>query len=146
MIKRGNDLPDADHLMRQVSYSRQLRDAEENVVGFLPAAFDLREGEESLSVNWLEFHAGTHSANVANCKASLQTNRGGGKALFGVAEVGRTKMLAKHNQKPVRIVFAPSRSLPAHSAVYIAAPVPENVREALAHEFYLEHYGPQSEE
>jgi hypothetical protein len=140
VIKRGNALPDADHVMRHVSYSKQMRDAEDNVVGFLPAAFEHREGEASLSMNWLEFYEGAHSANVVACKASLKAIRGGGKALFGVAEVGKTKMIAKHNDKPVRIVFAPSSDLPSHSAVHIAMPVPATAQESLAHEFYQEHY------
>ena len=140
MIKRGNPLPDADHVMRHVPHSKQMRDADENVVGFLPAAFEHREGEAYLSMNWLEFYEGTHSANVAACKASLQAIRKGGKALFGVAEVGKTKIIAKHNNKPVRIVFAPSADLPSHCAVHIAIPVPDTVHEALAHEFYQEHY------
>lgn len=134
MIKRGNALPDADHLMRHVSHSKQMRDADDNVVGFLPAAFEHREGEPSLSMNWLEFYRGAHSANVAACKANLRASRGGGKAIFGVAEVGKTKIIAKHNNKPVRIVFAPSADLPSHCAVHIATPVPDTVHEALAHE------------
>lgn len=140
MIKRGNALPDADHVMRHVSYSKQLRDAQDNVVGFLPAAFEHREGEASLSMNWLEFYNSTYSANVAACRASLKASRGGRKALFGVAEVGKTKIIAKHNDKPVRIVFAPSPDLPSDSAVHIALPLPATSQEALAHEFYQEHY------
>lgn len=140
MIKRGNALPDADHVMRHVSYTKQMRDEDEKVVGFLPAAFEHRDGEASLSMNWLEFYEDTHSANVAACKASLKASRGGGKALFGVAEVGKTKIIAKHNNKPVRIVFAPSPDLPSHSAVHIVMPVPATAQEALAHEFYQEHY------
>ncbi len=142
MIKRGNALPDADHVMRHVSHSKQMRDANDNVVGFLPAAFEHREGEASLSMMWLEFYGGTHPENVAACKASLLASRRGGKALFGVAEVSKTKIIAKHNNKPVRIVFAPSADLPSHSAVHIATPVPDIVHEALAHEFYQEYYRP----
>ena len=53
MQARVRNLPDEHHVIRNVSWRRLRRDEDDNVLGFLPQAFQLRADEEYLSVNWL---------------------------------------------------------------------------------------------
>ncbi len=140
-VKRHYSLPDADHVMRYVPRKLQELDDDGNVVGFYPGAFAHRDGEEYLSVNWLEYYEQTHASNVTACKAGLQTVLKGAKSMFGVGQVGRVKELSQYNGKPVRIVHYPnSNSNPSHSAIFTDIPVHDTVCESLALEFYKEHY------
>ena len=126
--------------MRHVGWSKQERDADDNVLGFLPAAFEHKPGENDLSVNWLEYFGNQHAANATASKADMQKAFTGRKSKFGVAQVGRVKALAKYNSKPVLIVYAPTFKIASHSDLHIVKPVPELVHEALALEFYKQHY------
>lgn len=127
--------------MRQVPYKLLERDEEtDQVLGFLPGAFAHRNGEEYLSFNWLEYFEKTHANNVALCKAAIQTVRKSNTALYGVAHVGRTKEIAKQSTKPVRLVYHPNDMNPSHSALFVNQPVPDDVCEDLAREFFKQHY------
>lgn len=140
-FKRHHPLPGTDHLMRYVPRKLQQLDDDGNVVGFFPGAFVHRNGEQYISVNWLEYFGGSHASNVTTCKAGLQTVLKSSKAMFGVGQVGRVKALAQYNGKPVRIVYYPnSGSNPSHSAIFTDLSAPDAVREDLAREFYKEHY------
>lgn len=141
MLKPRQLLPDEDHLMRVVPYKKQRRDGDDNLLGFNAQAFEHRVGEDYLSKNWLEYFRGTHAANVADCIAAVKACRDTGtKTRFGVANVAAVKRLAQHNTKRVRIVYAPSRDNASHAAVYIDLPALPTVYEALALEFFKEHY------
>jgi len=140
VLKRGESLPDEQHVMRHVSWVRLERDENDNVLGFLPAAFELRDGEDYLSVNWLEYYEQAHADNVTACIASVRSVLPAKKARFGVAQVAKVKTLAKHSNKPVRIVYASSPKNLSHSALHIDQPIPDAVCEALALEFYKQHY------
>lgn len=127
--------------MRYVPRKLQEIDDDGRVLGLMPAAFALRPGEDYISVNWLEYFENTHASNVASCKAGLQAVLKGSKAVFGVAEVGRVKSLAAHNEKPVRIVYYPNADCnPSHSAVFMNLPVADTMCEDLAREFNKERY------
>lgn len=141
MTKRGSPLPDSNHVMRLVPNTKLMRDGDGNVVGFLAAAFELRAGELSLSLSWLEHNGSDHAANAAASKAQLLAVREKARNVaFGVAEVARTKMVSRHNSKRVRLIFAPTQGIPSHSALHVDMPVPHTVREALANEFFKERY------
>lgn len=127
--------------MRCVPRNLQERDDDGTVIGFWPAAFAHRKGEEDLSVTWLEYFGGTHAANVSSSKAAIQTTyKNGQPHMFGVAQVGIVKALTETNKKPVRVVYYPTSSNPAHSAVIFPHPTPDPGREDLAREFYKQHY------
>lgn len=140
-LKKHNPLPDTDHVMRQVPRKLQELDEEtEQVLGFLPGAFAHRPDEDYLSFNWLEYFGGTHAHNSAQCKAAIQAVRKANTALHGVAQVGRTKALAQHSTKPVRLVYHPSDKNPSHSALFMDQPVPDAACEDLAREFFKQYY------
>lgn len=140
-LKKHNPLPDIDHVMRQVPNKLLERNEDTNqVLGFLPGAFTCRTDEEYLSLGWLEYFGGTHADNAAECKAAIQVVRKASTALYGVAQVGRTKELAQHNVKPVRLVYHPNDKNQSHSALYMDQPVPDTACEDLAREFFKQHY------
>lgn len=126
--------------MRYVPPSRLWRDPDDNVIGFLPAAFEHKPGEMDLSVNWLEYFGGTHASNVQACIADVRGFLPAKKAKFGVAKVTTVERLAQHSSKPVRIVYAPTDNNLSHSEIQIPVPVPPTVHADLALEFYKEHY------
>lgn len=140
-LKKHNPLPDADHVMRQVPYKLLERDVDTDLVlGFLPGAFAHRPGEEYLSFGWLEYFGGTHADNAAHCKTAILAVRKDNKALHGVAKVGRTKTLAQHSAKPVRLVYHPNDKNQSHSAMFMDQPVPEAACEDLAREFFKQQH------
>ena len=51
----GDNIPPSHRIARHVPWARLLRDGDDNILGVLPQAYQLREDEEYLSVNWLEF-------------------------------------------------------------------------------------------
>lgn len=127
--------------MRQVPYKLQERDeSTDQAIGFLPSAFALRNGEEYLSLGWLEYFSTTHSSNAQLCKAAIQAVRKDNTALHGVATVERTKKISQHSAKPVRLVYHPTDKNKSHSALHLDPPVPDVTREELAREFFKQHY------
>ena len=140
MIGKGQSLPDDDHVMRYVSWAKLLRDEDDNVLGFLPQAFELKPDEESLSVNWLEVFGGDHESNkkqaVKAFRASSLTI--GKKSGFGIANVRLIKEICKSSGALVRIVYAPEPGNLAHSLIH---KIPRNefaLLEALASEAFTE--------
>ena len=117
---RGTNLPNDDHVMRYVPWRRLRRDENDNVVGFLPQAFELREGEEYLSVNWLQFHEGDRGTQVRlsvwGIRESFERPLGA-KSAFAIGNVGMVKDICQKAGSRVRIVHEPEPQNPGHSAV-----------------------------
>lgn len=119
MLSKGQQLLDAHHVVRYVPWTKLRKDGDDNVLGFLPAAFELRATEESLSVNWLEYFTGDHQNQVTEC---VKEFRNGNfdvkkKSAFGVANVRKVKDIFQDSGKPVRIIYSPSPGNCSHSAI-----------------------------
>lgn len=71
------DLPREDHVLRFVPPSRLHRDEDDNVIGVLPQAFELRlhQDEKYLSVNWLEYFKGDFDSNIEATVSSFRESR-----------------------------------------------------------------------
>jgi hypothetical protein len=90
MPPKITNLPDSDHVMRYVPWRKLLRDGDDNVLGFLPEAFEL-PNEEYLSVNWVEFFPDP-ATRIRDCIWDLRKSRKtGAKSAFAVGNVGRIK-------------------------------------------------------
>jgi hypothetical protein len=73
VLKRKEHIPDDHHVMRHVGSSKLERDEDGNVIGFYPAAFELRPDVDvkgDLSVNWLEYFAKPHHAALFSSSRS----------------------------------------------------------------------------
>ena len=120
-INKGMNLPNQDHVIRHVSWSKLRRDGDDNILGFLPQAFALRPVEESIksiSVNWLEYYDGDHATRTKKSVQSLRTTKPiGEKTAFGIGNVGKIKEICSQNAAVVKIVYAPTDGNPSHSVI-----------------------------
>lgn len=112
-------LPREDHISRHVPYNKLLRDADDNPVGILPQAFEMRIkiNEKALSVNWLEYFGDNHANNIVKMikrfrRYRLSRNIKVGKlSAFGIGNVGllvdicserqHTKVKVQYDEKKV---------------------------------------------
>lgn len=81
-----------DHVSRHVPYKKLIRDDNDNPVGILPQAFEMRENldEKELSVNWLEYFGDNHTNNLNRMIIAFRLSRGrvGKNSAFGIGNVG----------------------------------------------------------
>lgn len=102
LLMKGDLIPDDDHVTRYVSGSKIAPSG--RITG---AAFQLRTGEESLSVNWLEF------LDLENRDSEIQQIRNvfvdkgrtlQAKAKFAVLNVGKTKTYVRQESQDNRLL------------------------------------------
>jgi hypothetical protein len=111
------NLPDQDRVMRHVPWKKLRRDGDDNVLGFLPTAFELRPDEDSLSVNWIEYFPDP-ATRVRDCIwAMRRARKAGGQSAFAIGNVGKIKDTCLKQGYRVRIVHEPNDNEPAHSAI-----------------------------
>ena len=113
----GNQLPDSDHVAR---YCRP-RDMDPG--GWpLPEAFLVREGEDYLSVNWLEyFQEPDLSTAVQHVRETFRTKgfRLGRRGAFAIIVVSDAKKaIREQSGNLLRFEYAPSRDDASHAAIY----------------------------
>jgi hypothetical protein len=120
MKAKVTNLPDEDHVMRYVPWTRLDKDEDDNVRGFLPQAFELRDDEDGLSVNWVEYHDGDWETRI---QASVNAIRGsfergiGKKSAFGIGNVGKIKETCLASGARVRVIHAPKKPNLAHAEI-----------------------------
>ena len=120
--KRGSLLPEEDHVVRNIRWTKLIKDENENVIGIFPEAFELRDKDNGrLSVSWLEHFAGDKKTQLRETKNALATGWKGGKlpprGALGIGNVAKIKLAGKKIKPPLRIVYAPSKTNPAHSSI-----------------------------
>ena len=111
-------VPDTDHLARRVSYTKQLRDAEDNLLGCMSAAFELRPDEKFLSATWLEFFVGKRHEQIAQ---SIVATAGGSKlpksTAFAIGNVKKIKKACEIGGVRIRVINEPDGNNLAHVAL-----------------------------
>lgn len=117
---KDDQIPDDDHVSRYVGGSKLTRDG--RITG---AAFQLRSGEDALSVNWLEFFGlGDRQAEIQEVRGvflekgmSLQAT-----AKFAVLDVGATKEYVQQESDDNRLLAILHDPLPpedeSHAGIY----------------------------
>ncbi|MGH6680563.1 MAG: hypothetical protein ACREDL_16905 [Bradyrhizobium sp.] len=139
---KGTNLPDEDHILRYVPWTRLRRDSEGNVLGFLPQAFQLREHEEYLSVNWLEFQEGDRPTRVRLSVWAMRDSFErplGAKSAFAIGNVGRIKEICQAAGSRIRIVHEPDEPKNrGHSAIRRLPRENLTLLEALAADAFVE--------
>ncbi|MEO6198734.1 MAG: hypothetical protein ABIO68_02185 [Sphingomicrobium sp.] len=102
-------------------WSRLRRDQDDNVIGVLPQAYQRREDEESISVNWLERTPGSRKAQLIQAVVMIRntqpSGRVGAKARLAVSEVQTFKTVCRNQGSKVRIVHDPIDGNEPHSEV-----------------------------
>ena len=118
MISKGSNLPDEDHVMRYVPWSRLRKDEDENVFGILPQALAPRENEQPLSLNWLEYFSGDRDQRIRDSVSVFRRSmRVEAKSGYGVGNVGQIKEICDSYGARVRIVYDPEADNLAHSEI-----------------------------
>ncbi len=134
---RGDKIPNKDHIAR---YCRPMQVPE----GYIQAtAFMLREGEESLSVNWLEFlNCSSRENEIAEIRniysAKLNVGARAKIAVINVGEVHEKVSTKSPDRRNLSVLHDPVTDDPSHSGIYnlkqddelIAELILETVREA----------------
>ena len=112
-------LPPNDHVVRFVKKRLLRRDADQNLLGVLPHAFQRRPDEEYLSVTWLQhfsrdYEAGL-SASAGAIRRQLNVNNGDG---FTTGQVRAISDICASRSCRVRILHEPEpESNSGHSAL-----------------------------
>lgn len=114
------NLPEGDHFARYVPWAKVDKDADHNVRGILWTAFQRRENEDGLSVNWLE-RTGSPDQGVA-MRVTVGLLSSGGlevkrKARLAISNVRQFKDICAARETKVRIVHAPDDGNEPHSEI-----------------------------
>lgn len=128
-------LPDDNHVMRHAPYKKLLKDEDGNAIGgFFPEAFELRENENGLSVNWLEYFAGTHQENIEASVRKFREIRSIGKtSAFGISSVDDIqKISSEYGANKVRVVLEEEDDNMSHSVIIRLPRDNIGLRQALA--------------
>ncbi len=117
----SNYLRDEERIVRFVPWSKLRRDEDDNVLGPLPQAFELREDEEYLSVTWCEYFNGGDDERL-RCAIEAVRNSAltvGRKARFAVGNVGdvREAVEGRPNARKLRMIHQPEDDNQAHAAL-----------------------------
>ena len=134
---KGEKIPDQNHIAR---FCRPLQVNEEQIQA---TAFMLREGEECLSVNWLEFLNCSNRENEITKLRTIfsETFTVGARAKIAVLNVGdvHDKVLTESpDGRNLEVLHDPAMNDPSHSGIYnlkqddelIAELILETVRES----------------
>jgi hypothetical protein len=112
------NLPRSDHVVRHVPWARLRRNEHDEVIGILPHAFQRREAEDALSVNWLEHAEGTRDEQVEiAAKRIAATLRLGGKSRLALSLIGKIHSTCLKHGAKVRIVHEPLPKNPGHASI-----------------------------
>lgn len=101
-------VPNDNHVMRYVRKRQIRRDENGNVLGILPQALELRDGETYLSVTWLEhfdpqYEQGhIQAAEAIRRQLEVKTNDG-----FSTTQVGGFYDICEGFNKRVRVLHEP---------------------------------------
>lgn len=139
MQAKITNLPDEDHVMRYVPWTRLRKDEDDNVLGFLGDAFKLKPNEDHLSVNWLEYFDGDRDMKIqASVRVFRNTMDIGGKSAFGIGNVSKIKEVCRANGANVRIVYEPRDDNKSHSGIRRLPRDDFTLLEALAADAFVE--------
>ena len=135
---KGETIPDQNHIAR---FCRPMQAPEGQIQA---TAFMLREDEESLSVNWLEFlHCSSRESEITKIRTIYsETFTVGARARIAILNVGevRKKILTESpDGRNLEVLHDPLMTDPSHSGIYnlkqeddlmIAELILETVRES----------------
>jgi hypothetical protein len=136
-IGKNQRLEPTHHVMRYVPYNRLFKDDDGNVTGFTAQAFSLRDNEDTLSLNWLEYFDGDFQQQVeGSIKAFRAFMDVAKKSAFGIASVQSILDTYSKYGHQVRVVYFPEEDNQSHSEIRNAPRGELNVLEALATEAF----------
>lgn len=136
---KGTILPDEDHVMRYVSWTKLRKDEDNRIIGFLPQAFELRPTETSLSVNWLEYFQGDRVSQIRDSvRLFRNTYDVKPKSAFGIGNIGKIRETCSAAGTRVRIVYDPTKDNKSHAVVRNLLREEQSLLDALAADAFVE--------
>lgn len=116
------ELPNDDHVLRWAPYGKLHRDGEtDEVKGLLHTAMVLRDGEDFLSVTWVEYFGRGAADNVDHAIRAFRSGmdkKPGARSAFGKARVGVVKDLCQECRNPVRVLHEPRELNQGHAGIH----------------------------
>jgi hypothetical protein len=138
------NLPDDDHILRLVPWSRVRKDEDGNVTGILGEAFRLKDGEQSLSVNWMERIPGEQAERLRAAARLIRDTQDskkiGPKSRLARLQVGKTKNLSATKNAKIRIVHEPIEGNEPHSSIRQISRDDLELLEIIASEAVIDHF------
>lgn len=127
---KGDAIPDQNHIARYCS-PKHIDDGK-----IQPTAFMLKQTEESLSVNWLEFlnpkNRQTEIAELRNIYSLKLTVRSRAKiAVLNVGEVREKVLTESPDRRNLRVLHDPEADDLSHSGIYGLRPDAELIAELM---------------
>jgi hypothetical protein len=115
------NVPDDHHLVRYVPFGRLDKDQDNNVIGYLPQAFEMRPDEDALSVNWAERAGGSLGTRLRRTAEFIRDTQKsktlGKKGRLAILNVARVKEVCLGHGRRVRIVHDPIPGNDPHSGI-----------------------------
>lgn len=138
-INRGMTIPDLNHVMRHVPWSKLHKNENDKVLGILPQAFALRDGEDGLSVNWVEHYEGSLNEQIKKTVQDIRIAvKVGPKSAFGVNTVIAIKEACKNTNKSIRVVYWPNSNNLSHTLIHHPPAEDMALLDALSKEAFTE--------
>jgi hypothetical protein len=114
---KGEKILDKDHIARYCA-PKTIHDGE-----IQPSAFVLRESDESLSVNWLEYlNRSIRESEIAEIQkvysAKLHVRAKAKIAILNVGEVREKVLIKSSDRRNLEVLHAPSTHDLSHSGIY----------------------------
>jgi hypothetical protein len=120
LSKNKRKIPDDDHVIRYVPWSRLRRNGNDEVIGVLGEAFRLREVDKGkLSVTWIEYFDQNGDELLIQAVRAIRASRLVVQPKSGFAKGNISKIEAacsKHNTK-IKVVHSPGPDNCAHASV-----------------------------
>ena len=128
-MARGDALPDQDEVTRWIKPKLLGRDDNGNVVldnqgrpkFVFPAAFELREDEDSLSVTWLQHFGNGRVQHLPKAAEAFRKSTNSGKlqahSAFAIAGVASIKETGASHDSKLRILEDPIDGNPGHTEI-----------------------------
>lgn len=137
------DIPRENHVTRYVPYKKLLTDIDGNVLGILPQAFELREGEKNLSTNWIEyFKCDTEEENMKLVIQDFPLNVNK-KSLFSIGKVSDVlDACTMCDESKVKIVHDGKRGNPSHCSIIRMSGNNSNLMEVFAAQVFERTFPP----
>ena len=115
-------------MVRYVPISRQARDENGNLIGngLLWSALQQKKDENSVSVNWLEYHGKTKGNALSRDEglkivrdelAAAFPPKSRSTALLAIGNVGEIKRACAKTGNVVRVLHEPTKNSPSHAGI-----------------------------
>jgi len=141
-IKYSMNIPDNHHVMRHVPFRSLIKDEDGNAKGgFFPQAFELREGETGLSVNWLEYFNGTYDENKeSSVRMFRKTRKIGKKSAFATGNVKKLRdTCAEKGYSKVLVILDEDEDNKSHSLIIRLPQDDQTLFESLATDVFSDY-------